>query len=223
MRRRAPRVAWPPQERRPDRLFLDEQHVLRFALFEFDDVLFGDAGNAPPARTHPGKIDLVTRVHDHHGPDHAPLLVGEKVELLAQGVEADLEILDDRIAFDLVVEGVLAASFDGVLGHVEKVADARGLAALQEVFAGAGDQKRLHEFLGHRQVEKLARLHFVAELDVLMLLAERDVGERPDRDLEGRVLGPFDLAHGFGGQFLDLAEGHFSPLGPRFVALGGCH
>ena len=45
---------------------------------------------------------------------------------------ADLEIFDDRIALGLIVERVLFVTFDGVLGHVEEIADAGGLAALEQ-------------------------------------------------------------------------------------------
>ena len=36
---------------------------------------------------------------------------------------------------------------DGVLGDVVEVADARGLAGVDELLAGLADQERLHELL----------------------------------------------------------------------------
>jgi hypothetical protein len=50
----------------------------------------------------------VPRVVDDHRADQRPPLVGEEVKLLAESVDADLEILDDRIALVLLLERVLA-------------------------------------------------------------------------------------------------------------------
>ena len=43
------------------------------------------------------------------GPDHRALARGEQVQLLAQGVDRDLEVLDDRVGLVLLLEGVLRA------------------------------------------------------------------------------------------------------------------
>ena len=44
------------------------------------------------------------------GPDHRALARGEEVQLLAQRVHRDLEVLDDRVGLVLLLEGVLRVS-----------------------------------------------------------------------------------------------------------------
>jgi hypothetical protein len=138
------------------------------------------------------------------------------MQLFAQGVDADFEVLDDGVALHLIVEGVFAVPLDRVFGHVEKIADARRFAALEQIFASAGHEKRLHELLGHGDVEELARLHLVPELDQAMFFAEGNVGERADGELDGGVVGAFDLTDRFQRERLDLAERFFGALFVRF-------
>ena len=92
------------------------------------------------------------------GPTIEPLPRGEQVQLLAQRVERDLEVLDDRVRLVLLLEGVLPRVADGVLGDVVEVADARRLAGVDELLAGLRDEEGLHELLRHRDVEEVALL-----------------------------------------------------------------
>ena len=50
-----------------------------------------------------------------------------------------------------------------------------------------GHQDRLHELLGHADVEERPRLLALAQLDQALALVEGDVGERADRDRQGRI------------------------------------
>jgi len=93
----------------------------------------------------------------------------------------------------------------------------------QEVLASARHQERLHEFLGHRDVEELAGLHLVAELDEMVLRTERDVRERPDRQLDRRVFLLADRLDRLDTELLDLSEASFWPS-RRALSRGlGCH
>ena len=154
------------------------------------------------------------------GAHHRALARGEEVQLLAQGVQGDLEVLDDRVGLVLLLERVLAGVADGVLGDVVEVADAGGLARVDELLAGLADQEGLHELLRHRHVEEVALLLLVAELDQAPLLAPADVGEGAHGDVEERVLAArHRLQHALG-ELLDLgrrllgdgvlARGHYS-------------
>ena len=99
---------------------------------------------------------------DDELPDDESAAVREEVQLLAQRVDADLEVLDDRVALALVLERVLARAVERVLRHVEHLTDADGLALVDERLAAARDEERLHELARHRRVEELARLRPVA-------------------------------------------------------------
>ena len=87
----------------------------------------------------------------------------------------------------------------------------------KQIFARARHQERLHELFGHGDVEKLARLHLVAELDEPVLFAEGDVGERADGQLDGRVVGAFHLTEGFDTERFDLGERLFGARGVGLV------
>src|SRR5205085_410253 len=81
----------------------------------------------PAAASEAGEIDLVAGVVHDERPDERASAVREEVQLLAEGVDRDLEILDDRIALVLILEGVLPGAGERVLRHVEHLADADGL------------------------------------------------------------------------------------------------
>ena len=157
-------------------------------LAERDDVLLDDGGHRPAARAHAAQVDGVAGVGDRDGAHHRALARGEQVQLLAQGVEGDLEVLDDRVGLVLLLEGVLARVADGVLGDVVEVADAGGLARVDQLLAGVADQERLHELLRHRDVEEVALLLLAAQLHQALLLAPLDVGQGAHGDVEGGVL-----------------------------------
>src|SRR5690606_26141397 len=109
-------------------------------------------------------------------------------------------------------------------GHVEKITDARGLSALEQLLAGAGDEEGLHELLRHADVEELARLLTVAELDEPSILVERDVRERADRDLDRGIVLSAHAPDRVAAELFDLRDGLLRAI---FAAgLGGlfrCH
>ena len=149
---------------------------------------------------------IVAGVADGDRADHRALARGEEVQLLAQRVHRDLEVLDDGVGLVLLLERVLLRVADRVLGDVVEVADAGGLAGVDELLAGLAHQEGLHELLRHRHVEEVALLLLAAELHQAPLLAPAHVGERPHRDVEERVLSArHRLQHALG-QLLDLGR-----------------
>ena len=72
------------------------------------------------------------------------------------------------------------------LVDVVEVADAGRLAGVDQLLAGLADEEGLHELARHRDVEEVALLLLVAELDEALLLAPADVRERAHGDLEER-------------------------------------
>ena len=87
------------------------------------------------------------------------------MQLFAQGFERDFEIFDQRIGFILVVEGVFVRVLNRVLGAVINFSEgSRQVRALQ-FRESVGDEHGLHEFLGHADVEKRARLFAPTHLD----------------------------------------------------------
>ncbi len=75
-----------------------------------------------------------------------------------------------------------------MLAQVIHLTNRDRLVRVDQLAALVGDQERLHELARHRDVEELARLRLVPQLDDSSLLVERDVGERADADVERRVL-----------------------------------
>jgi hypothetical protein len=105
-------------------------------------------------------------------------------ELLAEALERDLEILDDRVALLLRGEGLLAGALDRVLEQVVETSDARGLLLVDQGLAAGRHEQRLHVALGLREVEELAAIGLAAHLDDLPRLVEADVREAAGRDVE---------------------------------------
>src|SRR5690606_21448710 len=135
------------------------------------------------------------------------LAVGEEVELLAQRVERDLQVLDDGVGLVLLLEGIDLRVPQRVLGHVVEVTDARGLAGLDELLARGCHEEGLHELPRLRDVEEGAFLGLLPHLDDLFPGVVGDVRQRPEGDLDPRILLLLDVADDGLGQSLDLGQG----------------
>ena len=97
--------------------------------------------------------------------DHVAAFLGVQVQLFAEGVERDFHVLDHRVAFVLVVEGLFLGPFDGVLEQVVQTTHAGRLALLDQLLAAAGHEHRLHVALGLREIEQLPAVGVAAHLD----------------------------------------------------------
>ena len=214
-------VVLPPElvlvEPAPDGVLLDVEDELRIARLELDDVRLDDRRDAVATGAHSGAIDLVAIVDERDRAHHAAAVAGVDVELLAEALEGHLEILDDRIAFLLGAERLLARAFDRVLEEVVETSDARRLLLVDERLAAGGHEERLHVALRLGEVEELAAVGLPPHLDDLPRLVEADVGERPGGDLELRVATLDGRVGHPVGQVDDLAEG----LGVDGGELGG--
>ena len=102
----------------------------------------------------------------------------------------DLEVLDDRVGLVLAVEGVLVRALHRVLGAVVDLAQRGRQVRPLQLGERVGHQHRLHELLGHADVEERARLLALAHLDDAALLVEGDVGEAAHGDRQRGVLAP---------------------------------
>ena len=117
-----------------------------------------------------------------------PGVLGAHVQLLAQGLQRHLQILDQRVGFVLGVEGVLVRVLHRVLGAVVDLAQRRGEVGPLQLGEGVGHQHRLHELLRHAHVEERPLLLALAHLDDAALLVEVDVGEAAHRDGKRGIL-----------------------------------
>ena len=99
-------------------------------LLELDDLGFDDRGDAVAAGAHAGAVDLVAAIDDDEVPDHVAFDFRGQVQFLAEAVQQDLHVLDDRVTFALVLEGGLLGAFHVVLEHVEHLPQAGRLAFL---------------------------------------------------------------------------------------------
>ncbi len=193
-------------EAAPDRVLLDVQDELGLALLELDDLRLDDRRDGVAAGAHLAAVDLVAGVDDRDVADHRARLLGEDVQLLAQGAERDLQVLEDRVRLLLVVEGLLLRAGDGVQALVVHATKAERLVGLDEVLAAVGEQHGLHELAGHAEVEQLAVLLVRAHLQDAKLLVERRVRGGAERDVDDRLLdGQAALDHGLA-EVLDLAD-----------------
>ena len=105
-------------------------------------------------------------------------------------------------------------SLHRVLGAVVDLAERGRQVRPLELAEGVGHQHRLHELLGHADVEERARLLALAQLDDAALLVEVDVGEGADRDREGGVLAPL------GGRDDDVGHADRASSRPRSAFFG---
>src|SRR5205814_5878970 len=154
--------------------------------FGLDDGRHRVAALAQARAVHP-----VAVVGEHDGPHDAAGVLGAHVEFLAQRRQRHFEVLDQRVGLVLVVERVLVRVLHGVLGAVVDLPERRGEAGPLQLGQGVGHQHRLHELLGHADVEERARLLALAHLDDAALLVEVDVGEAAHGDGQRRVLALF--------------------------------
>ena len=119
-----------------------------------------------------------------------PRVLGAHVQLFAQRGQRDFEVFDQRIGLVLVVEGVFVRVLHRVLGAVVDLAQrGRQVGALQ-LGERVGHEHRLHELLGHADVEERALLLAPAHLDDAALLVEVDVGEAAHGDRQRGILAP---------------------------------
>jgi hypothetical protein len=140
------------------------EHELGLALLELDHVRLHDAGNGVSAAAHAPAVDLVARIHQGDVAHHGAGLLGEDVQLLAQGPQRHLKVLQDAVALVLVSEGLLLGAGHRVQPLVEHATEAQGLVRGDEVLHAAAVQHGLHEALGLVQVEELPVLAGLAHL-----------------------------------------------------------
>ena len=96
-------------EAAPHGVLLDEEDVLGVALAELDRCLLSTMdGTLQPPEPIRAQVDGVAGVDDGESPDHRPLVRGEEVQLLAQRVDGDFEVLDDRVGLSSCSSKVLA-------------------------------------------------------------------------------------------------------------------
>ena len=164
------------------------QDELRLALAELDHTRLDDAGDGVPARSHVTTVDLVPVVDDRDVADHLAGFLGEDVKLLAQRPQGDLEVLEDWIGLALVVECPFLGARDGVQALVIHSPEAQRLVGLDEILAPVGEQDGLHELSGLAEVEQIAALGVVTHLQDPLFLVEPRVGNRPQRDVDERLL-----------------------------------
>ncbi len=164
------------------------QDELRGALFELDDLRLDDARHGVPARAHTHAVQHIPAVNERDRPGQVATLVSKNVQLFTQGVERDLQVLDDRVRLDLVVEGLLPCSGHVVLGQVVQLTDGGGLARVDELLALSGDERGLHELAGHAQIEELPGLLGRPHLDDGFFRVKTHVGQGPCRNLQPRTL-----------------------------------
>src|SRR5579871_3644976 len=87
-------------------------------------------------------------------------------------VERYLDILDDRIAFVLRIESLLAGSFDCVLEKVEQTADAGCLSLFDQLLAAGSNQNRLHVAARLGEIEKFPAVGSATHLNDAFGLVE---------------------------------------------------
>src|SRR5262249_45895040 len=105
------------------------------------------------------------------------------MKFFAHGVERNLDVFNDRIAFALGIECLFARSFDRVLQKVEQTADAGCLALLDKLLAAGANKQRLHVASRLRQIEKLATAAAASHFDDPLRLVEANVRERSRGDI----------------------------------------
>src|SRR5205807_1098968 len=71
----------------------------------------------------PRAVHPIAVVHQHQRPDDGAGVLGTHVQLLAEGRQGDLQVLDERIGLVLGVERVLVRVLDRVLGAVVDLAE----------------------------------------------------------------------------------------------------
>src|SRR6266542_1624533 len=169
---------------------LDEEHEVRRAAADLDVFGLDDGGHRVAALAQAGAVHPVAVVAEHHRTHDAPRILRAHVELFTEGGQGDFEVLDERVGFVLIVEGVLVRAFHGVLGAVVDLAQRGGEAGPLQLAEVIGHQHRLHELLRHGHVEERARLLPPAHLDDAALLVEVDVGEAAHGNGQGGILAP---------------------------------
>ena len=85
-----------------------------------------DGGHRVAALAQARAVHPVAVVDEHQRPHDAAGVLGAHVELLAQGGQRDLEVLDERVGFVLAVERVLVRVLHRVLGAVVDLAERGG-------------------------------------------------------------------------------------------------
>ena len=109
------------------------------------------------------------------------------MQFLAQAVQQHLAVLDHRVAFVLIGEGLFLRAFDRVLQQVVETTDACGFALLDQLRGAAGHEHRLHVGLGLRQIEQVAAVRVAAHLDEPPRLVVSHVRERAGRHVHERI------------------------------------
>ena len=191
----------------PDRVFLDVQDELRITRLKLHDVGLDDRWDRVAARSHAGAVDLVARIDERDRPHHAAAVAGIDMELFAEALERDLEILDDRVALLLRGEGFLAGALDRVLEEVVQPSDAGGLLLFEQLLAAGGHEQRLHVALGLGEVEELTTVGLPPHLDDLPRLVEADVRETAGWNIEVRIAILFRGGRHLVGESDDQSEG----------------
>src|SRR6266446_3748591 len=206
----------------PLRALLDQQDEVRGAATDLQILGLDDGRDRVAALAEPRAVHAIAVVHEYHGPDDRPGVFGPHVQLLAERLQRHLEVLDERIGLVLGVERVLVRVLDRVLGPVVDLAKrGREIGSLQ-LAERIGHEDRLHELLGHADVEERPGLLSLPHLDQAPALVEGDVGQGPDGDRERGVLSPLGRGDHHVGHADELLldrrhtaglAGHRSPLG----------
>ena len=197
----------------PDGAFFDVEDKFGVALFELNDIRLDDRRDGVAAGAHPGAVDFVSLVFQDDIADHISPLIGEEMKLLAQRVEQNLAVFDDRVALPLVGEGRFLRRLDIVLEHIVQTTDARGFSHFDELFGAAGDQDGLHKALRLAQVEELAVGRALPHFEDAPGGVVADIRQRPRGDRDRRIpLSPDTPAQEVG-QTPDTLEGPLILLG----------
>src|SRR2546425_1370680 len=201
---------------------LDEEDEIGRAFLDLEVLRLDNGGHEIPAFPELRAVHPVAVVHQDQGADDGASVLGTHVQLLAESRQRHLQVLDERIGLVLGVERVLVRVLDRVLGPVVDLAKrGREVGSLQ-LAERIGHEDRLHELLGHADVEERPGLLSLPHLDQAPALVEGDVGQGPDGDRERGVLSPLGRGDHHVGHADELLldrrhaaglAGHRSPLG----------
>ena len=93
------------------------------------------------------------------------------MEFLPERTDEHLGVLNDRVRFCLLVEGILFRALDRMFEHVEEASQAGRFAVVDQPFTTAGDQHGSHVSFCLRQIKQLPTVFVTAHLDDLLARA----------------------------------------------------
>lgn len=192
----------------PNRSLFDMQDEFGFAFFDAHTVRFDDARDGVASGTHSGGIEFVFAVDDHDRTGQRTLGFGVKMQLFSHRAGDDFQVLDDRVGFPLVFEGVFLGTVDGMFEHVVQTSDAGRFALANQPRATASNQEGLHIRTGLVQIEQFSPIRLAPHFDQSPLAIKMAIGQRARGDIQVGVppfLGnlddgtgqPLQLGHGF--------------------------